>query len=254
MNVVILMKKFGLRVFAGWMLVLWGAAGDCYSGERRFVYSYEAQPFVPGQLEMETWMTWRDQQGKGDRYDFRHELEWAFSEQFQLGVYLPSWRYTEGDGAEFRSVDVEAIYNLTDPNESWLGSSIYGEVKVGDQFLKLEGKGLFQKNWGPLVAAYNAVVEAEWEGSGLSEYKGELEQTLGVSYMTSPKFAFGVEGYQKVDLPDWSWSDKEASAVYLGPNASLRLGRNWLTVAGLWEVTDTTAADFQLRAIWGIHF
>lgn len=249
-----ILKRNGMAIFATAVAGLLVTAGDGYSNDRRFVYSYEAQPFVPGQFEMETWLTWKDENGKGDRYDFRHEFEHAFTERFQLGFYLPSWRYTSGDGAEFKSVDVEAIYNLTDPNESWLGSSLYGEVKVGDHFLKLEGKGLFQKNWGQVVAAYNAVVEAEWEGSGLSEYKGELKQTLGLSYMTSPKFAFGAEGYQKIDLPGWSWSDKKASAVYLGPNASVRLGRNWLTVAGLWEVTSTSAADFQLRAIWGINF
>jgi len=229
-------------------------ANDGYSGERRFVYSYEAQPFVPGQLEMETWLTWKDTGSGSGSYTFRHELEYAFTERFQLGIYLPTWKYNDDDGAEFKSIDVEAIYNLTDPNESWLGSSLYGEVKVWDEFLKLEGKVLLQKNFGPVVIAYNAIVEGEWEGDGLSETEGELKHTLGVSYMTSPKFAFGMEGFQEVKLPSWNWSERDDSAVYLGPNASVRLGRNWLTVAALWEVTSTEEEDFQLRAIWGIHF
>jgi hypothetical protein len=232
---------------------LWGAAGDAHSMERRFVYSYEAQPFVPNQLEMETWLTWKDTGSGSGSYTFRHELEYTFTEKLQLGLYLPTWEY-EDDSADIKSIDLEAIYNLTDPNESFLGSSLYGEVKIWDEFLKLETKLLLQKNFGPLVVAYNAVVEAEWEHEGLEDTEGELKQTLGVSYMVSPKFAFGAEGFQELKIPDWSWDQRESSAVYLGPNASLRLGRNWLTVAALWEVTHTEEEDFQVRAIWGLHF
>ena len=50
------------------------------------------------------------------------------------------------------------------------------------------------------------------------------------------------------------WGDAGDTAVYFGPNFSLRGGKHWFTAAGLWEMTDTGEPDFQLRTIWGIHF
>jgi len=247
-------KRSGKAAFAVAAAALLLIAVEGFSTERRFVYSYEAQPFVPGHLEMETWLTWKDTGSGSGSYTFRHEFEYAFTEKFQLGVYLPTWSYSDGSGADIKSIDVEAIYNLTDPNESFLGSSVYGEVKVWDDFLKLEGKLLLQKNFGPVVVAYNAIVEGEWEGPDLNETEGELKHTLGVSYMFSPKFALGAEGFQELKIPDWSWDQKESSPIYLGPNASVRFGKNWLTVAALWEVTHTEEEDFQVRAIWGMVF
>jgi len=247
-------RRNGFAIAAMVLAGFLASTEEGHSTDRRFVYSYEAQPFLPGQFEMETWLTWKDTGSGSGSYTFRHEFEYAFTEKFQLGFYLPTWSYSDDDGSNIKSIDLEAIYNLTSPNESWIGSSIYGEVKVWDEFLKLEGKALFQKNFGPVAVVYNAIIEGEWEGSGLNETEGELKHTLGVSYMNSPRFAFGVEGLQEVKIPGWSWSDREAAPVYLGPNVSARVGRNWFTIAVLWELTSTEEEDFQVRALWGLLF
>ena len=221
------------------------------ASERRFVYSYEAQSYVPGSVELENWVTWQDRDG-GDRFDFRHEIEWGVSERLQIGFYFVDWRHTEGADTEYHDTAIEAIYNLTNPNTDWIGSSLYGEVKFAHEFLELEGKVILQKNWGPVSLVYNATLEAEWEEDGLEETKGEIEQTLGLSYMVSPKLSLGVETLTAVEFEDWGGAGDHA--LYLGPNASLRLERQWFTAAALWELTGTEEPDFQLRAIWGIHF
>ncbi|MCB1085541.1 MAG: hypothetical protein KDM63_00725 [Verrucomicrobiae bacterium] len=236
-------------------LVLGGLALSVVSttqaAERRFAYSYEAQTYVPGSIEVENWVTWQDRAGS-DRFDFRHEIEVGVTEKLQLGFYLVDWRHTEGGESEYHDTAIEAIYNLTNPNTDWIGSSLYGEVKFAKEFLELEGKIILQKNWGPVSLVYNVALEAEWEEEGLEETKGEVAQTLGLSYMVSPKFSVGAEMLSEVEFEDWGGAGPHA--LYFGPNASLRGERHWLTAAGLWEVTGTDEPDFQLRAIWGIHF
>jgi hypothetical protein len=109
-----------------------------------------------------------------------------------------------------------------------------------------------QKNIGKWALTYNFILESEWEESGLSEVKGEIGNTLGISYMVSPRFSFGLEALHEVEIDDWS--DAGESAIYVGPNVSARFGKAWITAAGLIEATDTGEPDFQVRAITGWHF
>jgi len=233
-------------------LVLAGSPSPASAAERRFVYSYEAQSYVPGSVEMENWVTWRENRGGNDRFDFRHEIEVGVTERLQLGFYLADWRYEENAGAKYRDSAIEAIYNLSNPNTDWIGSSLYGEVYVGPELFELEGKLLLQKNWGPWALAYNFTLEAEWEGKGRDETKGVFAHTVGLSYSVSPKTLFGMELLTEVEAAEWS--NYGPHSFYLGPNTSLRFGKHWVTAAALWQVTDTDDPDFQLRAIWGMHF
>ena len=143
-----------------------------------------------------------------DRFDFRTESWYGVTDHFQLGFYLSDWRYEENrpEGkhrGDWRDVAVEAIWNLTDPTTDPVGLALYGEIKIGDELLELEGKLIAQKNFGKFVLAYNVTIEAEWEGSRLDEDNGEFQQTVGLSYQFSPKFLVGVELLHEIALPDW---------------------------------------------------
>ena len=221
------------------------------AGERRFVYSYEAQSYVPGSVELENWITWKTDDDF-NRFDFRHELEFGITEKLQLGIYMADWRYQDGDKAAFHDAAVEVIYNLMNPYEDPFGFSIYGEVKFAEEFLELESKILLQKNIGSLAFIYNLTVESEWEENGLTEVKGEIGNSLGVSYLVNPKWGVGAELLHEVEIADWN--DAGKSVVYLGPNATFRSGPLWVTTAGLWEVSNTDEPEFQLRMITGWHF
>ncbi len=232
-----------------------------YAGARRFTYVYEANTAAPGTYELETWVTWKGERGDDSRYrqfDFRHEIEFGVTERLQMAVYVADWSYRRGrsiesEGAVYTGSAVELIYNLTRPETSPLGSALYGELKIGEDLVELESKVILQKNLGPLVFAYNATLEAEWEGDGLEERKGEFQQTLGASYQVRPQFLFGAEVLHEIEFPEWNGAEK--SVVYAGPNVSLRAGHWWATVTGLAQLTDVRSEpDFQIRTIVGYSF
>ena len=232
-----------------------------HAGQRHYVYSYETLTAPKGSWEFEQWVTWKHGDITGgddrDRWEFRHEFEFGVTDKFQIGLYLADWQYddddSEGHHARYKGTGVEAIYNLTNPNTAFLGSAIYGEIVVGEDLLKLEGKLLLEKRFGPLSIVYNAVLEAEWEGSDLDEKTGEFQQTVGVSYDLSKSFSAGVEAFHEIEMPDWS--ETESGRIFAGPNVSVRKGRFFGTLAWLWQVTHIEdEPDFQTRLIFGVDF
>ncbi len=242
------------RILCGVLLSL--AVFPVTASDRRFAFSYETTTMPKGGLEIEPWATWRHYADK-DVFDFRYELEYGVTDRFQLGAYLSDWRYTDAesdaDKAEWKTAGLEAIYSLSDPNKSWLGSALYGEVLVGPEKLALEGKLLLQRNIGPLVIAYNAVVEAEWEGENYDERVGVWENTLGVSYQFSPRFFLGVEALHEVEFDDWR--DAGEHVAYVGPNLSFRSKSATITLAGLFQATNVDGEpDSQVRVIVGFDF
>jgi hypothetical protein len=229
------------------------------AGERRFTYVYEATTASVGEIEFEQWITWKARRGAGgsfNQFDFRHEIEFGVTDRLQLGLYLSDWSVTDGGGrteAHWNSVGLEAIWNVSNPTSDWLGSALYGEVRAGDEVLALEGKLILQKNIGSWVVAYNATLEAEWEGRHFDERTGVIEQSAGVSYQVSPRFTVGAELFHEVEFEDW----KEAGdhAFYIGPNASVRSGRWYATGTVLFQATGIDSEpDVQSRLIFGFHF
>ncbi len=127
----------------------------------------------------------------------------------------------KGAQAIYQDTAIEAIYNLSNPVTDWIGSAIYGEVKLGDQKFELESKFILQKNFGPLVLAYNASLEAEWEGERFGSFEertGAFEQTLGASFQLSPHFLVGGEFSPRDRVRRMAVAGEQI--VYVGPNAS----------------------------------
>ena len=231
------------------------------ASERRFTYSYEATTMPKGAWEYEQWVTWqtdRDDDAEFDRFDIRHEFEYGMTDKWQVALYVADWRYKDGrsvdnDRAEFRDVAFETIYNLTDPTADPLGLALYGEVKIGDEFFELEGKLLVQKNFGPVAAVYNFIIEAEYEGAHLGDDNGKIEQTAGLSYQVSPSFLVGGEFVHEVGFPDWDSTGH--NVLYLGPNASWRHRKWWVTATQLFQVSNVhDEPNFQTRLLFGVDF
>jgi hypothetical protein len=203
-----------------------------------------------------TWRARRGDPGNRDRFDFRHELEFGITDRLQLGLYLSNWRVVRENGSTnsfWDGVSVEAIYNLTNPTTDWIGSAIYGEVTVGEDLVELEGKLILQKNFGKWVVAYNATIEAEWEGKGLRDNKGEFQQTLGVSYEVNPHWSVGGEFLHEVEFDRWGPAGDHVA--YVGPNVSYRFKRGFVTTTVLFQATGIKdESDVQTRLIFGIRF
>ncbi len=231
------------------------------AGARRFTYVYEATTAAPGSLESENWITWRTSPREERRFkavDFRNEIEFGLTEHFQIGLYLADWSYQDDPAAHkhgfiYESSAVELIYNFSNPTTDLLGLAVYQEVRGGPDELESESRVILQKNIGRFVIAYNATLEAIWEGSNLEERSGEFSEALGVSYEVSPAWLLGAELLHEIDLPEWSAS--EDSVVYAGPNISYRRGNWWTTVTPLVQLTNIAAeVDFQPRVIFGFSF
>ena len=234
---------------------------ESFAGSRRFTYVYEVTTSPPGDVEIENWVTWKTRKTDDhgfDQVEFRHELEWGITDRFQAAIYLADWNYHRGMSAGERGFTLngsalELIYNFTNPVADPIGLAAYQEFKAGYRFFESESKLLAQKNFGRFVVAYNATLEAEWEGEGLEERAGEFQQSLGVSYEVNPRLLFGVECLHEVAFPDWS--EAENGKFFAGPNVSIRAGKYWGTVTALAQVTGAgDEPDFQLRTIFGFSF
>jgi hypothetical protein len=203
-------------------------AVPAFAGSRRFTYVYEVTTSPPGDVEIENWVTWKTRKPSDrgfDQVDFRHELEFGITEKFQAAVYLADWNYHRGISASERGFTLdgsalELIYNFTNPVADPIGLAVYQEFQGGYHRFESESKLLAQKNFGKFVVAYNATLEAEWEGERLEERAGEFQQSLGLSYEVSPRFLFGAEFVHEVAFPDWS--DAEDGKFFAGPNFSIR--------------------------------
>ena len=228
-----------------------------FGGVRHFTFLYEANTLAPGSLELENWITWQHATGTGrfDQVDFRHELEYGVTENFQTSVYLADWFYQndrEHSGFAYSDTALELIYNLTNPVVDPVGLSAYCELKGGDRLIELESKLIAQKNLGPLILAYNTTLESVWEGNDLSEREGESSQALGASYEISPRLSVGLELLHEFVFPEWRDEGKIRN-LFVGPNVSYRRQNWFVTMTALAQATDTKdEPDFQLRTIFGI--
>jgi hypothetical protein len=229
------------------------------AGARHFTYVYEAVTSAPGSVDIENWLTWSRTTNpqRVDQLDFRHEFEFGLTDRFQVSVYVADWFYASDPGHSgftYSDSALELIYNLTNPVLNPVGLSVYEEIRAGDRVFELESKLIAQKNLGPLILAYNATLEAVWEGTGWQDRRGELQQALGVSYEVSPRVSAGVELLHEFVFPDWRDKAKIRN-VFVGPNVSFRHSNWFVTVTALAQATDTPdEADFQVRTIFGIGF
>jgi len=211
------------------------------AGQRRFTNVYESTTGAAGGVDIENWATWKTGRGV-DQFEFRHEVEFGVTDRLQLSIYAVDWTLdARQHRGHYDDSAVEAIYSMTNPVADFLGSAIYGEVRVGDELLELESKLILQKNLGRWVITYNATLEARWEGRHFAESNGEINQTLGASYEISPRLLVGAEVMHEIDLPEWT--GRGHSIVYAGPNTPL---------AQLTEVAGEP--DFQTRIIVGVNF
>ncbi len=245
-------QKLALAAAAAVSLFSASSAG---AHDRHFAWLYEVNAMPKGQWEFEPWFTWKHYSNK-DRFEFRYELETGVTDRLTMAAYLSDWRYTTGDGgdkAEWRTAGVEALYNLTNPTTDLLGSALYGEVLWGPEKFALEGKILLQKNIGPVTLAYNAVLEAEWEGEGYDEKVGVWENIFGVSYQVSPGLSFGAEALHEVEFAEWS--EAGDNVVYAGPNISFAREKWYASLSGLFQVTDVDGEpESQVRLLVGFDF
>lgn len=222
--------------------------------ERHFSFTYETTLAPKGVFEAEEQFFW--ERGSGfDTFTFRQELEYGVTDRLQLALYFFDFEHAREEGKSstgWAGSGIEAIYQLSDPTKSSLGSALYGEAIINDRTFELEGKILLQKNIGPLILAWNGIIEAKWE-DGYREAVGVLEQTLGLSYQVLPAFSVGLEAKHEVEFEDWNHSG--GNAVFVGPNVSFRKGAFFTAATCLFRVSDVPGEPhLELGTVIGFHF
>ena len=240
-------------------LALTASSVNSSAGVRHFTYLYETPTSPPGGFEIENWVTWlhTTNPAHSDELAFRHEIEFGLTDKLQASIYFADWSYSHSHNnseVTFSDAAVELIYNLTNPVLDPVGVSLYQEYRGGNRLFEWESKLITQKNLGRWILAYNATLEAVWEGEGLEEHEGEFQQALGASYQLSPRMSVGLEFLHEFIFPDWNDADGIRN-VFVGPNVCYRRHNWFVTLTALAQATHSAdEARLQVRMILGMAF
>lgn len=248
------MIKCGLSI-----LLLSILASVCHADQRHFTFVYEATIEEPGEFELENWVTGQFRKSADHGFaeaDFRHEVEFGVVENLQASVYVADWSYVSSktrEGLIFSDTALELIYQILNPEKAPIGLAVYEEIEGGNDRFGSETKLIVQKNFERVVLAYNATLEAIWQGRELAEREAEFQQTFGTSYELNRYVSTGAELVHEVAFPEWSRAER--SVISAGPNISVHCEKWWATTTALAQWTrsrDEPAVQF--RAMVGYEF
>ena len=258
--------KLRLAFFAALAIAISSARAD----ESIFSWTYTTDLLPKGQWEFEQWATgrWAKEHGTYGAIDFREEIEYGITDNFQLALYLnhhyvsargnvpaedparpghrlPGVFETGGEGVDddadpakpfrnyqFDSVSLELIYRVLSPYKDPIGLALYFEPSFAEDETELEWKILLQKNWleDRLVWALNVNYELEFEeeDDGEIERDGTFEFFTGLSYRFIRNWSAGLEFWNHQEFADAT--THEHSAYFLGPTIHYGGQRWWATL------------------------
>ncbi|MBV8971264.1 MAG: hypothetical protein JO290_03120, partial [Sphingomonadaceae bacterium] len=241
-----------------------------------------------GTFEFEQLVRDRDGRAFGhyDAQDFRTELEYGVTDNFQAALYVNTNRMNasgapdddDPNGATgftrhnftLQSVSTEFIYRAISPYKSkngW-GLAFYlepaydfhdlhnGLTYAGGTF-ELEGRVIVQKNFlqDRLVAVYNLTLEGESiRFSGRPDRNSELDwnNEIGVSYRVAPNWFVGGEFRNHNEYGNFD--THEHSVFWAGPVVHYGGRRAWVTLGWLRQFAGNPGYDDDGRNIGGNLF
>ena len=223
------------------------ALGSATANERLFTYSYEPETLTKGSWEFEQWVTWRglrnDAVGKRDysRWELREEIEYGVTDRYTTALYWNIKTLSYKDSAtngrtsetELLSFSSENRYMLLNPAENPVGVTLYVEPTFSDREIELEQKIIIGQRHGDWKWAVNLIHETEW--SLLEDEKeGVVDLTAGVTRNIGKHWSLGLELRDHNEIPEYkTW---ENTALFVGPVASYRAERWWITMTVLPQI------------------
>lgn len=262
------MKKFLLAA-----LLLFAALTGARADEDIFAFTYTTDLLPKGKWEFEHWTTgrWEKEAGIYNVIEFREEIEYGVTDNFQLSLYLnhhyvnakndfpaenplrpgrrlPGAYVTGGEDVHaghdpltpyesyhFESVSVEGIYRLLSPYKNFIGLALYVEPEWGPEERGVEMKLLLQKDWleDRLVWALNLnyAYEEEKNDIGGFERNGDAEWFTGLSYRFARNWFGGFEFWNHHEFA--GLTIHEHSAYFVGPTLHYGGQRWWVTLGYL---------------------
>lgn len=251
------------------ILCLLFASSHSFASEKLFGYSYGAEPFPKGAMELYGWVTMRNSKGQGTYqvYDVRQEFEYGLTDKTAVSFYLNQRHYdiqnsapVDDDGNaeypnkkgwEFQGSQFAIIHNFISPyqNKHGVGFSLYVEPGYSRVFkitgqrqdeYSLEMKLLFQKNLmdDTMFFVFNFNTELEYRRIHGEERQSELanEITTGLSKRIANGTFIGLEGRYHTEYPSMNLGNQEHYAYFLGPNIHYAEKEWWVTLTYLPQI------------------
>lgn len=264
------------------------AASPAFAGEGLFSRVYTTDTTPKGHFELEE--TVREREGRAfghyDATDFRTELEYGVTDNFQVAGYVSTNRmHATGSPDDddplgqtgftrhnftLQSVSAEFIYRVKSPYESkngW-GLAFYLEPELdfhdlhngltyGSNTAELEARVLVQKNFlqDRLIIAYNLGLEAETiRFAGDTDRNGELDwnNELGATYRVAPSVFIGAEFRNHNEYGNFN--THEHSVFWAGPVVHYGGQKVWATLGLLKQFAGNPGYDEDGNNIGGDLF
>lgn len=238
-----------------------------HAEESLFGYLYLTDTQPAGHWGYEQIQTVRGGKARGGylALDLRNEIEYAFTDRFQVSTYINS-SYLRSrnvydaedstqnipDQGEFtvNGMSVEMRYRVLSPYTDPIGLAVYMEPEVSLRDPQtggaraeraIEFRLILQKNFrdDTLVFASNLMLEPEWEIAG-NDHMRELwaEITFAASQrIGSSGWWVGLEFRNHREFPNMDFGQQEHSAFFLGPSIHYGSLSWWFTFTVLPQIT-----------------
>ena len=244
-------------------------APEAQAGEGLFSRAYTTETTPEGHFEIEQLVRGRYERSFGtyNAYDFKTELEYGVTDNFQASIYLNAGTM-DAHGAPddddpkgsqpggftrvnsyFQGISFEFIYRVLSPIKDGFGLAFYIEPEFDfqdihnglryDRTMATEYRVLFQKNFmdDQLILVYNLVFENEFiRFQGEEQWAGEFDwnNEIGLTYRFAPGFFAGLEARNHNEFGDFV--NHEHSVYWAGPAFHYASQSWWGTLGVLMQV------------------
>lgn len=234
-----------------------GVASPAWAGEPLFGYLYTTDTLPKGQVEIEQWVTWRNEKIAGDfnQIDERTEVEYGLTDNFQVALYAnATWAKAYHNGpfgattppepltydqpgpdahysnSRFTGVSAEAVWRVRSPmlHKDGIGVALYVEPTWGARFREVETKLILQKNFmdDKFVLSANFTYAPEYRllpddnDPGHNSWQLETDTNFGIgaSYRFASKWSGAVELDNEREYNSLNFTKLSNSGYYFGPS------------------------------------
>lgn len=200
-----------MRWTGPWLAVVAGlAAGPAAADEPMFGQVNTTDLLPRSKAQVEQWATWRD-----GRAVLRSEADYGVRDDLQVSAYLNATR------ARFEGVTAEAIWRLTSPYLSPLGTALLADATVSRHGRAVGVKAIAQKNFrdDTVILAANLRAEITEDAAGSAR---RVEASLGASYRFRANWSLALEARAR-----------EGGRLVAGPTVHYGGRRCFLTASAL---------------------
>jgi len=230
------------------------APSHVQADENLFNYVRGSETLPAGHFDL--YQTTRLREGKDvgtyHGWDLDTELEYGFTDRFQMSIEVKQHMFTihdmedlrDGSFYRFGGIELAAKYRFNSvfkdgygltfrPELGWLRYDDVGGIIQKEIFLS--PNLIFQKNYldDTLIFIANVGFELAWGKKPAEEYDKELslQGGLGVTYRVAPNWFLGVDTRVRSEYPDFDFGNHEHTVIFVGPVVHYASEKWWATLS-----------------------